>query len=98
MAFMQSASDARPRRAAAVARFQTELPEESRYVLASLKAGGVGVTLTAANHAIGVVMVMVIAMTNCETLAVMEPWWNPTTELQVCKNDVLLCCLAVVLV
>jgi hypothetical protein len=53
MALMQPASDARPGRAAAVARFQTELPEESRYMLASLKAGGVGVTLTAANHAIG---------------------------------------------
>ena len=45
-----------------------------------------------------IAMVMDIAMTNCETLAVMEPWWNPTTELQVRKNAVLACCLAVVLV
>lgn len=45
-----------------------------------------------------IAMVMDIAMTNCETLAVMEPWWNPTTELQVRKNAVLTCCLAVVLV
>ena len=56
----------------------------ARYMLASLKAGGVGVTLTAANHAIGDngVSAAAAAAADAVAVAVMEPWWNPTTELQ----------------
>ena len=52
-------------------------------MLASLKAGGVGVTLTAANHAIGDNDDRVDDTdADADAFAVMEPWWNPMTELQ----------------